>query len=97
MRYSILNAYFVDAKTQQLLHPEISPVNSFRIIFNSYFNTKFKLLADESYYSHPEKPYNFNKINKNILQRKFTKNDIKSLRKKILLDKSSQNKKTITK
>ena len=31
------------------LYPSITPVNSFRLVFNHYFGTNFDMLADESY------------------------------------------------
>lgn len=52
MRLSILNAYYVDQKTQEALYDTITPVNSFRIIFNNYFGTDYPLLEDISYFMH---------------------------------------------
>ena len=37
-----------------MLYPEISPVNSFRLIFDYYFGLSFDLLEDRSYYSTTE-------------------------------------------
>lgn len=45
----ILNAYYLPGAPQGALYPTISPVNSFRLIFNLYFNCNFKLLPDRSY------------------------------------------------
>jgi hypothetical protein len=53
-RMTILNAYYFPGK-ESALYPEITPVNSFRLLFNNYFNTDFELLDDVSYYS--EYPY----------------------------------------
>ena len=50
-RYGILNAYHVSNKTQELLYDDISPVNSFRIILNSYFNDNYELLEDRSFFT----------------------------------------------
>jgi len=50
-RYKILNTYFVNQKTREMLYPSISPINSFRVIFNGTFGTDFPLLPDESYTS----------------------------------------------
>ncbi len=44
----ILNAYYLPGKGNQLLYESITPVNSFRIIFNLYFGTEYELLKDES-------------------------------------------------
>ncbi len=45
----ILNAYLLPESTKNILYPSITPVNSFRIIFNEYFNTNLKLLPDKNY------------------------------------------------
>ncbi|OGI06665.1 MAG: hypothetical protein A3I68_06310 [Candidatus Melainabacteria bacterium RIFCSPLOWO2_02_FULL_35_15] len=46
----ILNAYYLpDVGKERLLYSSISPVNTFRIIFNLYFGQNFKLLEDDSY------------------------------------------------
>ncbi|HSL42264.1 MAG TPA: hypothetical protein VK897_02455 [Anaerolineales bacterium] len=46
----ILNAYYLPRGTQ-VLYPTITPVNSFRVVFNTYFGTSFPLIQDVSYYS----------------------------------------------
>ena len=60
-RMGILNAYyFPDA--QPALHPNITPVNSFRVLFNRYFGTEFRLLKDMSYYSEYPYAYQFDTV-----------------------------------
>jgi len=49
-RMKILNAYFLPDNDKQLLYESITPVNSFRIVFNLYFDTDYELLKDESYH-----------------------------------------------
>lgn len=51
MRMSILNAYYVNDQAKQNLYPTITPVNTFRIIFNDYFGTNYPLLEDKSYFA----------------------------------------------
>jgi hypothetical protein len=51
IRHSILNAYYVNDAAKSLLYPTISPINSFRVIFDSYFNGKLDLIPDKSYYA----------------------------------------------
>lgn len=46
--YDILNAYHLPGKGNELLYETISPVNSFRVIFNLYFGTDYELLEDRS-------------------------------------------------
>jgi len=51
-RMSIINAYYLpESNCSDLLYNEISPVNSFRLIFNCYFDSKFDYLEDLSYYN----------------------------------------------
>ena len=56
---SILNAYYFPDQKMNNLYSSISPVNSFRILFNEYFSTNFPLLPDQIYYSSWWKPYAF--------------------------------------
>jgi hypothetical protein len=56
---SILNAYFVPDQTGIDFYESISPVNSFRVLFNQYFDTDYTLLEDHSYYTTDSNPYNF--------------------------------------
>lgn len=51
MRLSILNAYYVNEGTKSDLYSAITPVNTFRIIFNHYFGSALPVLEDKSYYS----------------------------------------------
>ncbi len=57
--FSNLNAYFIPGKEK--LYETISPVNSFRWIFDHYFGTKFGLLEDKSYF-----PVTYTKMRKFI-------------------------------
>lgn len=51
-RFSILNAYyFPNQAVHQYLYDSISPVNSFRVLFNLYFKTHLELLPDQSFSS----------------------------------------------
>lgn len=43
--------YFPDRNYAGLLYPEITPVNTFRIIFNKYFGADYKMLEDVTYLS----------------------------------------------
>jgi len=42
----ILNAYYLPGDGKELLYDSISPVNSFRVIFNYYFGADYPLLED---------------------------------------------------
>jgi hypothetical protein len=50
-RMSILNAYYVNEQAQQDLYDSITPVNTFRVVFNNYFGTDYPLLEDLSYHA----------------------------------------------
>ena len=43
--------YFPDKNAASLVYPSITPVNTFRLVFNEYFNGKYSYLDDVSYYS----------------------------------------------
>jgi len=58
-RMSILNAYFFPDGGTQTLYESISPVNSFRAVFNAHFGGALPLLPDESFYSRYDTPYEF--------------------------------------
>lgn len=60
-RYGILNAYYFPGQDYSKLYASVTPVNTFRIIFNQYFGTQFDLLEDQSYWmrmSRPGEPIN---------------------------------------
>ena len=59
--FFILNAYHLPGHSDEL-YPTLSPVNSFRIVFNEYFGGGYDLLDDVSYYSPVPKLYNFSKV-----------------------------------
>ncbi len=48
-KLGILNALYLPNIDEGLLYPTITPVNTFRLIFNSYFDADYKLLPDRSY------------------------------------------------
>jgi len=50
-RTGILNAYLFPKDAIEYIYPEITPVNSFRILFNVIFDSGLELLPDKIYYS----------------------------------------------
>jgi len=50
-RAAILNAYHLPERCGDALYPEISPVNSFRVVFRCLFGTDLDLLENVSYYN----------------------------------------------
>lgn len=65
-RMGILNAYYFPDGGQDLLYPGITPVNTFRVLFNYYFGYQFTRLPDNSYFAFWETPYNLIDITKEI-------------------------------
>ena len=65
-RYSNLNAYYFPDQEYGALYPAITPVNSFRIVFNQYFGTDLPILEDLSYYATWRKPYVYTDISDKI-------------------------------
>ena len=60
-KFPILNAYYMPEQCQRMLYPSITPVNSFRIMFNCLYQTDLDLLPDRSYFSdhHSNAEYQF--------------------------------------
>ena len=57
-RMNILNAYLLPGNGDQL-YETVTPVNTFRIVFDSYFGANYELLEDKSYFSNYEAPFDF--------------------------------------
>jgi hypothetical protein len=49
-RSAILNAIYFSDGNYALLYPTMTPVNTFRVIFNKWFDTQYPLLPDRSYF-----------------------------------------------
>ncbi|MDP2778459.1 MAG: hypothetical protein Q8O48_12535, partial [Anaerolineales bacterium] len=60
-RMWILNAYYLPGSNDRL-YPSISPVNTFRLVFNSYFGGRYEMLEDVSYFSPVPNLYDFTKV-----------------------------------
>jgi hypothetical protein len=50
-RTSILLAYYLPDGGERLLYPEITPVNSFRVVLNTFFGQDLPMLPDETYFT----------------------------------------------
>ena len=57
-RMSNLNAYFLPGADTSV-YPTITPVNTFRVIFNTYFGQDLELLDNVSLYSEYDDPFNW--------------------------------------
>ncbi len=56
-KFPILNAYYFPGIKDTHLYNTITPVNSFRILFNDYFGTNYPLLPDKNYIFQDENNY----------------------------------------
>jgi len=64
-----LNAYLVPKSVRVNLYDSITPVNSFRMLFNGLFHDRFPLLPDRSFYSAWSKPFQFIEVTSKIKKR----------------------------
>jgi len=56
-RMSILSAYYLPDGGDSALYDTITPVNSFRVILDYYFGTRFGRLCDRSYFVYPSRTH----------------------------------------
>lgn len=69
-RLANLNAYYFPDQNYSKLYPEITPVNSFRLVLNQYFGLDYKLLPDRSYFSdNKQNEYRFLDVTNLVKQR----------------------------
>lgn len=58
-RFAILNTYYLPNCDTDQLYEGITPVNTFRVVFNACFGLDYDILEDYSYYSDYSSPYKF--------------------------------------
>jgi hypothetical protein len=58
-RMSIFNAFYFPGGDDGWLYKSITPVNTFRVVLNRYFDSDYELLEDLSYFSDWSTPYDF--------------------------------------
>lgn len=59
IRFPILNAYYLPDNAGNQLYGEITPVNTFRLIFDEYFGAEYGLLEDKAYSTVTGEPYRY--------------------------------------
>ena len=62
-RMSIFNSYYFPNEKYDLLYDDITPVNSFRVVFDSQFQTNYGMMEDKIFFSTYEKPYALIELN----------------------------------
>ena len=50
-RAAILNAILIDERCREMLYPTITPINTFRVVFNCYFDAGLEMARDDVYES----------------------------------------------
>ena len=69
IKTAILNAYYLPEGQYEQLSQEISPVNSFRVLFNALFEGGFELLPDRTYVSPDDRHlYDFHDVTDRVRQ-----------------------------
>ncbi len=58
-RMPILNAYFLPGVESAAVPRDISPVNTFRLVFNQYFGTNLPMLDNRGYFVLLPRPYDY--------------------------------------
>ena len=61
-RSGILNAYYLPEHCRSGLYPDITPVNTFRMVFNNCLGTELSLLEDKSYWFRKGQPIDFSQL-----------------------------------
>ena len=54
--------YFPDEEKRQYLTDDRTLVNTFRVVFNTYFNSDYEILDDKMYWGYNKKPYIFEDV-----------------------------------
>lgn len=67
-RFSILNAYYLPGMPLQSFPSDISPVNTFRMIFNEYFHAELPYLPNKQYFSSSSTLYQFEDVSMRVDQ-----------------------------
>lgn len=65
-RMAILSTYYLPGNGDEPLYPTITPVNTFRVIFNTYFSGAYELLPDHVYFSAYPTIYNFTDVTDDV-------------------------------
>jgi len=67
--FNNLKAYYFPNKGANFEFENSTPVNSFRVLFNVYFDENFPLLEDKIYFNRPETPYQLTDVTDFLIQK----------------------------
>lgn len=70
-RMRILNAFYFPEDVKNIFYNSITPVNTFRLIFNNYLNTSYELVEDRNYFTNYTIPYKFLDVTEKIVSKNF--------------------------
>jgi len=65
-RFPILNAYYLPGGRYEGLRPDITPVNSFRVVLNHLFGTEQELLENRNFYCTLEKLFKLTDVTETV-------------------------------
>jgi len=65
-RMGIFHALLLPEGGDKVLYPSLTPVNSFRLIFNHYLDGDFEILKDRVYFSTYEKPFRLRDVTEKV-------------------------------
>jgi hypothetical protein len=69
-RLRIFNAmYFPDEEKRIMLDSDRTSVNTFRLVFNSYFESDYEILENKMYWGWNSKPYYFEEVTNHLLEK----------------------------
>ena len=60
--YDNFSAFYFPDKRYDKLYPDLTPVNTFRVVFNEFFNAELEVLPDRIYISPAQKQYQFKDV-----------------------------------
>lgn len=66
-KFAILNAYYMPGMSTEQLYPEMTPVNTFKLLFNLYFDKNYKLLENRHFNTNYYKYYKFLDVTEKML------------------------------
>ncbi len=70
-----LSAYYLPDGGETLLYPEITPVNTFRVVLRHYYGENVNLLPDKNYFSPAKFLYHFSDVTDRVNGKNQVRND----------------------